>query len=135
VAPRVEPRVPYFDFSPLEAAVDSLSGAAREFQRAAAEAHVGADADRSRVAAANAAIRAVERAMTRPEGLPGRPWFRHYVYAPGFYTGYDVKTLPAVREAIEQKQWPAVNGEIVKTAAAIEAAAARIREAAEKLKS
>jgi N-acetylated-alpha-linked acidic dipeptidase len=135
VAPRVEPRVPYFDFSPLEAAVDSLSEAAREFQRAAAEAHGGADADRSRIAAANAAIRAVERAMTRPEGLPGRPWFRHYVYAPGFYTGYDVKTLPAVREAIEQKQWPAVNGEIVKTAEAIEAAAARIREAAEKLKS
>jgi len=136
VPPRVEPRVPYFDFSPLEAAGDSLSAAAREFQRAAAEARGGSGAaDRSRIAAANAAIRGVERALTRPEGLPGRPWFRHYVYAPGFYTGYDVKTLPAVREAIEQKQWPAVNGEIVKTAQAIEAAAARIREAAEKLKS
>ena len=42
---------------------------------------------------------------TRPEGLPGRPWFTHDVYAPGFYTGYGVKTLPAIREALEERQW------------------------------
>ena len=47
----------------------------------------------------------VERVMTRAEGLPRRSWFRHHIYAPGFYTGYGVKTLPGVREAIEQRDW------------------------------
>jgi N-acetylated-alpha-linked acidic dipeptidase len=44
--------------------------------------------------------------------LPGRPWFQHQIYAPGFYTGYGVKTLPGVREAIEQKKWQEANAEI-----------------------
>jgi N-acetylated-alpha-linked acidic dipeptidase len=47
----------------------------------------------------------IERAMLDTGGLPGRPWFRHQFYAPGWYTGYDVKTLPGIREAVEHKQW------------------------------
>ena len=46
-----------------------------------------------------------ERTLTRKKGLPRRPWFKHHIYAPGFYTGYGVKTLPGVREAIEQRNW------------------------------
>jgi len=46
-----------------------------------------------------------ERALTTTQGLPRRSWYVHQIYAPGFYTGYGVKTLPAVREAIEQRQW------------------------------
>ena len=46
-----------------------------------------------------------ERALTRKEGLPRRPWYIHQVYAPGYYTGYGVKTLPGVREALEQRNW------------------------------
>jgi N-acetylated-alpha-linked acidic dipeptidase len=46
-----------------------------------------------------------ERVLTAPEGLPRRPWFRHQLYAPGAYTGYGVKTVPYVREALEQKAW------------------------------
>ena len=46
-----------------------------------------------------------ERMLTSEKGLPRRPWFKHQIYAPGFYTGYGVKTLPGVREAIEQKNW------------------------------
>ncbi|MCU1292442.1 MAG: hypothetical protein JWP08_1292 [Bryobacterales bacterium] len=46
-----------------------------------------------------------ERALTRPEGLPNRPWYKHQIYAPGFYTGYAVKTLPGIREAVEMKDW------------------------------
>ena len=87
-----------------------------------------------RISPRQRALRSAERAMTREEGLPRRPWFKHYVYAPGFYTGYDVKTLPAVREAIEEKQWSDVNREIAKTAEAIEACAAKIREAARALR-
>ena len=131
--PKKEPPVPYFDFSPLDNAVDTLTRAAREFDRAAAAAAAGPALDEARIAQVNALVRTVERAMTRPEGLPRRPWFRHYVYAPGFYTGYDVKTLPAVREAIEEKQWSDVNAEIGRTAEAITSGAARIREAAAKL--
>jgi N-acetylated-alpha-linked acidic dipeptidase len=47
----------------------------------------------------------MERALTHEEGLPGRPWYQHHIYAPGFYTGYGVKTLPGVREAIEQGEY------------------------------
>ncbi|MEP6767922.1 MAG: M28 family metallopeptidase [Acidobacteriota bacterium] len=129
-AEKLEPAVPYFDFSPLENASENLARAAREFERASDS---GAAWEPGRLAAVNALIRSVERAMLRPEGLPRRPWFKHFLYAPGFYTGYDVKTLPAVREAIEEKQWADVNREIVRTAATIDASAGRIREAAKRL--
>ena len=131
--PKIDTPVPFFDFSPLENASDALGRAARDFERAAPGGSSGADPGAARLAAVNALVRSVERAMLREEGLPRRPWFKHSVYAPGFYTGYDVKTLPAVREAIEEKQWSEVNREIAKTAEAIEKCAARIREAAKAL--
>lgn len=53
----------------------------------------------------NKELISTERLMTNDDGLPRRPWFRHQVYAPGFYTGYGVKTLPGIREAIEQRNW------------------------------
>ena len=59
---------------------------------------------------------AFEHSLTSPKGLPGRPWYVHEVYAPGMYTGYGVKTLPAVREAIEQRQWSDVDGRIAMVA-------------------
>jgi len=127
VAPKKSPPVPEFDFAPLEKASASLADAARDYETAFA----GADrAGASRLARANALLRSAERALTREEGLPRRPWFKHFVYAPGFYTGYDVKTLPAIREAIEEKQYADVNPEVVKTAEALARAAAHIREAA-----
>jgi N-acetylated-alpha-linked acidic dipeptidase len=132
IEPVREAPVPHFDFSPLENASDALTRAAREFAAAAAARSEPAR-DPGRLASVNAILRNVERALTRPEGLPRRPWYKHYVYAPGFYTGYDVKTLPTVREAIEEKEWRNVNREIAKTAEVIDACAARIREAAKAL--
>ena len=70
-----------------------------------------------------------------PADLPHRTWFEHMIYAPGFYTGYGVKTLPAVREAIEQKDWPLVNDSITRTSAAIEREATLLRTAAKTLSS
>lgn len=67
--------------------------------------------------------------MTRGEGLPRRPWFKHQIYAPGFYTGYGVKTLPGVREAIEQRNWAEATAEISKVAQTIEQVAAEIDRA------
>jgi N-acetylated-alpha-linked acidic dipeptidase len=55
-----------------------------------------------------------EHQLTSVEGLPRRPWYKHQIYAPGFYTGYGVKTLPGVREAIEQKDWKEAQEEIGK---------------------
>lgn len=127
VAPKKSPPVPEFDFSPLEKASASLAEAALAYETAFAGAE---SASAPRRARANALLRSAERALTREEGLPRRPWFKHFVYAPGFYTGYDVKTLPAVREAIEEKQYADVNPEIVRTAEALARAAAHIREAA-----
>ena len=62
-------------------------------------------------------------------GLPGRPWFRHQIYAPGFYTGYGVKTLPAVRKAIEQRDWDEAAKQIGYVAETIQRFAAEVTEA------
>jgi N-acetylated-alpha-linked acidic dipeptidase len=53
-----------------------------------------------------------ERLLTRPEGIPRRKWFTHTIYAPGFYTGYGVKTLPGIREAIEERKWQEADEQI-----------------------
>jgi N-acetylated-alpha-linked acidic dipeptidase len=135
VAPKKEAPVPHFDFSGLQNASASLARAAKEYA-AAFDAAQGAQPRRlsaERLARVNALLRQTERTLTRQEGLPRRPWYKHYVYAPGFYTGYDVKTLPAVREAIEEKQWGDVNREATTTAEVLERAAAHIREAAKAL--
>ena len=67
-----------------------------------------------------------ERVLTREQGLPGRPWYKHHVYAPGFYTGYDVKTIPGVREAIEQREYGPVGPQIALAAEVLNDMAARI---------
>jgi N-acetylated-alpha-linked acidic dipeptidase len=131
VPPGKETPVPEFDFSALEKATASLGQAAREYEDAFAAEKTPDAALARRV---NALLRSAERTLTREEGLSRRPWFRHYVYAPGFYTGYSVKTLPAVREAIEEKQYGEVGREIAKTAEVLDRAAAHIREAAAALR-
>jgi N-acetylated-alpha-linked acidic dipeptidase len=98
VAPKEEDAVPHLELAPLENAVARLQKSAREFDAKKRQ-------DRT--------IMRLEQALTRDEGLPGRPWYRHHVYAPGFYTGYGVKTLPGVREAIEQRKWADANAQIV----------------------
>ena len=75
----------------------------------------------------------MERALTLNEGLPNRPWFKHQIYAPGFYTGYGVKTLPAVRESIEQKQWKLAEEQIVNVGKVLENAGEAIQGAAAEL--
>jgi N-acetylated-alpha-linked acidic dipeptidase len=114
VAPAVQTVPPALDFAPLEKASADLTAAAAEYDKAMA-AHGGVAP-----AGLNLELLKTERALTDPKGLPNREWFENMIYAPGFYTGYGVKTLPAVRETIEQKEWPMVDPEIVRTAAAIE---------------
>jgi N-acetylated-alpha-linked acidic dipeptidase len=92
----------------LQAAVQTLRTSAEAYESAYDKACAsGAVFQRStpELRALNQILYRSERALTAPEGLPGRPWFRHQLYAPGFYTGYGVKTIPYVREAIERQQW------------------------------
>src|SRR5256885_10473527 len=74
-----------------------------------------------------------ERALQLGEGLPRRPWFHHAIYAPGFYTGYGVKTLPGVREAIEQRNWKEADAQITLAAGALSAEAEVLDRAAAQL--
>jgi N-acetylated-alpha-linked acidic dipeptidase len=127
--PKKRDPVPAFDFAPLTNAVERLTVAARRYD-ATAGAAVAAGATGPAIAAANGILVTAERALTRSEGLPRRPWFRHQIYAPGFYTGYGVKTLPAVREAIEERNYTEAAAQIPKVAETIEAYAAEIEKAA-----
>jgi N-acetylated-alpha-linked acidic dipeptidase len=123
-----QPEVPHFNLAPLQNAAARLDRAAREYERAFGE--KGAALDPGQRAALDAILLRAERAFTRPEGLPRRPWFRHQVYAPGWYTGYGVKTVPAVREAIEQHRFAEVEPAARDAAQAIEAYAAEVERAA-----
>jgi N-acetylated-alpha-linked acidic dipeptidase len=128
-APPRDPIPPALNFAPLENAAAALTASAERFQKATGSAAGAAGAVRR----VNARLRDAERELSDPGGLPGRPWFRHLLYAPGLYTGYGVKTLPGVREAIEQKQYAAVEGEVQRAARAIERLAALLDEASRDL--
>ena len=130
VPPSTEDLPPYLNFAPLQNAVDSLLRCAERYDRIAAGIK-----EKKLVSfqAVNVKLIESERKLTTTEGLPGRPWFRHQIYAPGFYTGYGVKTIPAVREAVEQKQWKLAEEQIVKVAQVIEGEASLIDSAAVEL--
>ena len=101
IAPYVKPEVPYLDFSPLqnalrqlEKSVDTLSVV---FQN---------NIKTNRMSLTfNQSLYRAEQQLLNEAGLPRRAWYKHTLYAPGFYTGYGVKTLPGIREAIEQRNW------------------------------
>jgi N-acetylated-alpha-linked acidic dipeptidase len=124
VAPPRQDPPPYLDFAPLQNAVDALTRAADRYEKAFARAQASGTAfAKPQTASLNTALLAMERALLLSEGLPRRPWFRHAIYAPGFYTGYGVKTLPGVREAIEQRNWKEADAQIGLAAGAVSAEA------------
>jgi N-acetylated-alpha-linked acidic dipeptidase len=132
VPPVPEAVPPHLNFAPLQNAMDALNRSADRYQRAytQAEQNGGAALSRASLAQVNQRLLESERALTDPNGLPGRPWFKHQLYAPGFYTGYGVKTVPAVREAIEQKQWSTAEESIQRVSKVLENEAAAIDRAA-----
>ena len=125
VMPAREEPVPHLNFAPLENALDRLRSSARAYDRASAGKQLPRDAQ----VALDRVLMGLERALTRPEGLPGRPWYVHHVYAPGLYTGYGVKTLPGVREAIELRKWRDAEEQIVVLSRVLENYAAEIDRA------
>ena len=121
--PAKEPLPPYLNFAPLDNASDELARAAEAYEKALTAAGDHAPAS------VNAKLIQSERMLLSSEGLPNRPWFENLVYAPGFYTGYGVKTIPGVREAIEQKQWKQADAEIVRVSKALQNEADLLQEA------
>ncbi len=134
-APSKEIVPPFLNFAPLENAIDALNHAAAEFGKASAKADAngGGALARASLNDVNRMLIGSEHQLTLEQGLPGRPWFKHFVDAPGQYTGYQAKTLPVVREAIEQKQWKEADAGIVLTAKVLETEAAYILSIAQKL--
>jgi N-acetylated-alpha-linked acidic dipeptidase len=123
VPPPIEEIPPFLNFAPMQNAVDSLARSAERYDKAAINCR---GKETESYAFVNAKLIQTERRLLNSEGLPGRPWFKHQIYAPGFYTGYGVKTIPGVREAIEQKQWKLAEDEIAKVAQTIELEASLI---------
>jgi N-acetylated-alpha-linked acidic dipeptidase len=94
--------VPYLDFSHLENAMAQLKSTADEFQKQYNRAFQLPVEKQNEL---NEILYKVERSLINENGLPRRPWYKNQIYAPGYYTGYGVKTLPGIREAIEQRTW------------------------------
>ncbi len=136
VPPEPEEAVPYLGFAPVQNALASLDESAKAYDEALRETLEAAAAD-PRLAGRldrvlpqlNERLTRTERLMTRAEGLPRRPWFQHHIYAPGFYTGYGVKTLPGIREAIEQREWGEATRQIERLGETLRALADGIRQA------
>jgi N-acetylated-alpha-linked acidic dipeptidase len=114
------------DFAPLKVAARSLTDSARRYEDALQKAGAKNFQSVKQMKALNQLLYQSERRLTRDDGLPRRPWFKHQIYAPGFYTGYGVKTIPGVREAVEQKQWNEVEPQMKNASAAIQALASQI---------
>lgn len=118
--------VPYFNFAPLRNALERLERAADAYDAAT----VGSGATSEEI---NQLLYTSERELTRDEGLDGREWYKHHIYAPGFYTGYGVKTLPGVREAIEQRDFDKVGQQVEIAAGVLNRMAERVELLARKI--
>jgi N-acetylated-alpha-linked acidic dipeptidase len=135
IPPTTEAVPPHLNFAPMENATEEVVKSAAEYRKALEQANAngGAALASASLAGVNKMLIESEHKLTNSEGLPNRPWFKHQLYAPGYYTGYAVKTVPAVREAIEQKRWKQADEAIVVVAQILEQEAAHISAAAAKL--
>jgi N-acetylated-alpha-linked acidic dipeptidase len=129
VPPKAEVVAPFLNFAPLRNGLEKLQRSSEHYDSAVRKTALGGKS----LAAVNQKLAKAERALTLPEGLPGRPWFQHQIYAPGMYTGYGVKTIPGVREAIDQKNWKQADEQIVRAGQVLENEARTIEEIAGEL--
>jgi len=132
MAPAAQAPAPHLNFAPIQNATDSLARVAERFEKAYTTLP-GSAASSAALAQVNALLRQSDQVMLIPGGLPKREWYRHALYAPGYYTGYGVKTMPGVREAIEQKDWKLADEQIGKLSAALLREAELVARAAQLL--
>jgi N-acetylated-alpha-linked acidic dipeptidase len=126
-APAVYVQSPPLPWAPLEASIARLKTSAHAYDTALAAKGPGlSEAQRDKL---SAQLQGIDQLLLRDEGLPGRPWYKNMVYAPGRFTGYGAKTLPAVREAIEERRYADATHYIGITAQALDAYAAKLDQA------
>jgi N-acetylated-alpha-linked acidic dipeptidase len=130
ILPKTKEPVPALDFKPLQDALKELKDSAEDFAEETKDKRISPSAQKN----LDEILFKTERALTNNTGLPRRDWFKHQIYAPGFYTGYGVKTLPAVREAIEQRDWKEAAEQIKIVAKIIENFAKEIDKATKLVK-
>ena len=119
--------MPFLEFAGLENAAARLTRAAHGYD--AALAHGGAALPPDRLARLDALMLTIDQTLAPDTGLPGRPWYRNLIFAPGRFTGYQAKTFPAVREAIEERRWADADRYVGITAAALNAYSDRLEAA------
>ena len=126
-----EPRdpVPHLNFAPLENALRRLGDASTAYDYALSAWNVASSG--GDVGGVNAVLIRLEQDLLLEQGLPRRPWFRHAIYAPGFYTGYGVKTIPGVREAVEERNWNEVEAQVIAVANSLDRVSGSISRAAD----
>lgn len=121
--------VPFLNFAPVENAISAVQEVTRQYDQILEKVMQHPDKmtdDQKRMI--NTALQSIEQKLTDPNGLPRRPWYVHRIYAPGYYTGYGVKTLPGIREAVEEQNWAEAEQEIELTAEAINRYAEAIQD-------
>ena len=126
LSPKNKEAVPYLNFSAMENALMQLKESAVAFQKNFDKATLLSTSKQKEL---NELLYTAERTLVQGPGLPRRPWYRHQIYAPGFYTGYGVKTLPAIREAIEQGNWKEAQSGIETVTGALQAYNSQVMEA------
>jgi len=138
--PPVREVPPYLNFAPLENAVESLTRSADRYSKQVAKLQSsGTPVDDAAIMRINKLLIESGPKLTDPAGLPGRPWFKNQIYAPGAYMGYEAKPLPGILEAMDRKNWKEAESQIPRAAAAleresklIEAASAALEDAGKK---
>ncbi|HEY1484356.1 MAG TPA: transferrin receptor-like dimerization domain-containing protein, partial [Candidatus Acidoferrum sp.] len=135
VTPKKEDVPPHLNFAPLDNAVEQLERSAAEYQKALEQvsANGGAILGTASLTNLNALLIQSEHKLTTSEGLPGRFWYKHELYAPGTYTGYAAKAIPAVREGLEQKRWKEAEDAAARVAGVLQNEAQLISAAASQL--
>jgi N-acetylated-alpha-linked acidic dipeptidase len=128
---------PYLNFAPLENGIAAYERAAKRYKTAFSKLAEGNPTvwDCPEIKVINQQLLLTERTFMTTEGLKERPWFKHQIYAPGAYTGYGVKTIPAVREMIEEDKWADADagaeiagGVLMKQAALVDSIAAQLEK-------
>ena len=132
VAPAPEEIPPYLNFAPLDNAATTLNRAAADYTKALAGAQ-GKPLSADRLNTINQQLALAERKLLNAQGLPRRPWMQHLLYAPGWYTGYSAKTMPGVREAIEEGRYVEAEAQVLLVAQALQDEAAWIEQLVKEL--
>lgn len=132
IAPPLREIPPYLNFAPLDNAAAALDQAAAHYAKASAGAQ-NKSFPPDRLLTINQQLAGAESKLTNQQGLPRRPWMKHLLYAPGWYTGYSAKTMPGVREAIEEGRYAEAETQIGLVARAVQDEAAWIDQISKEL--